>query len=182
MARRARRQRQQESAVIAQANPTPEQRARAVYVETQTVDPYGQTLVQGKIRRHAACLREPAYVTLHRRKVVSDDERRALDWYDERLAFARKGLTRDSTCALTSRGGAGDVTPSEAAINARQAIRWAKAQIQSGLLVFEQVMEQELSLSEIGGNGGAGKARARVAFKEAAGWLAKGVATRARFS
>lgn len=177
MARRGanRRTKATEPAVIAQANPTPEQRARYAYAEAKTVDPFGQTVVQGKIKQHPVCRKEPVYVTLHRRRVIDDDERRALDWYDARLGLARKGLTADSLGKLNGRGGSGDCTPTEAAIEARESVRWARAHIKEGGLVFDAVMEHEMSLTEIAGPGGAGKTRARVAFQEAAGWLTRGV-------
>lgn len=189
--RRPTRTKPSEPAIITQANPTKEQRGRAEYVETSVPNPAGavvtistkridgQPVTERVIHQHKVCRRQPSYVTLHNQGLLTQEERRVLDWYDDRLALARKGLTVDSLARANGLGGGnGDHTPTDAAVEARSDIRWARAHIVAGLVVFDQVMEEELSLSQIAGGGGAGKIRARRSFKEAAGWLTKGVAWR----
>jgi hypothetical protein len=187
-ARRVRRARRgptrQEPAIIAQADPTPEQRARYAYAVAATIDPWGETLVQGRVRSHRVCRRQPVYVTLHGRGVISDVERAALDWYDARLSLAQKGLTIDSIAIARRRGGAGagsgrggsGYTPTEAAARARSDVQWARGLIPDGeaLGAFDAVMAQEMTFAEIAGGSRAKAARVAAAFRRATEAVAKG--------
>lgn len=160
-----------EPAVIAQANPTPEQRARSVYVVAETVDPYGETVVQGKVRTHKVCRRQPLYVTLVSRGRLDEQTRRVLDWYADRHALAIKGLTVDSLARSDSRGG-GDLSPSEAAMQARDDVAWAKSHIgASERPIFEAVMEREETFAEIGRGNRRREALASTQFRLAASQL-----------
>ena len=156
--------------VIAQANPTPEQRGRSSYVVAKTVDPYGETVVQGRIKVHRVCRRQPVYVMLHSRGVICDQTRVVLDWYDGRLALARKGLTTDSLARAGASGGQRRA-PSAAAADARSDVEWARSFIRGGLRVFDDVMERELTFAEIGGGNSRKEAQASAEFKLAAAWL-----------
>ena len=181
-ARRARRGGGRDPAIIAQADPTPEQRARYAYAVAETVDPYGETIVQGRVKPHAVCRRQPVYVTLHGRGGICDRTRAVLDWYDQRLCLARKGLTIDSLALAagrggTTRGGSG-YTPTAAAAAARSDVQWARGFITAGLGVFDAVMGQEMTFAEIAGGSGAKAARASRAFKAAAAEVLKGVGGR----
>jgi hypothetical protein len=188
MARRPRSRRSRrggakgEPAVIAQADPTPEQRTRYAYAVAQTVDPYGETVVQGRIQQHPVCRRQPVYVTLHGRGGICDRTRAVLDWYDQRLSLARKGLTIDSLALARGRGGAtrggSGYTPTDAAAAARSDVQWARSFITAGLGVFDAVMDQEMTFAEIAGGSGARAARASRAFKAAAAEVLKGVGAR----
>lgn len=176
---RRRPNRPTEPAIIAQANPTLEQRARFNYVEDKTVDPFGETLVQGKVTQHKVCRRQPVYVTLHHRKGICDRTRAVLDWYDARLALARKGLIVDSLARANGLGGGnGNHTPTDAAADARSDVEWARSYIKSGLGVFDQVMEQELSFTNISGRNTVRKRQAVTAFTIAANWLLLGIGTK----
>jgi hypothetical protein len=181
--RRARRATpQREPAVIAQADPTPEQRARYAYAVAETVDPYGETLVQGRIRSHAVCRRQPVYVTLHGRGGICDRTRAVLDWYDQRLSLARKGLVIDSLALADGRGGAtrggSGYTPTDAAAAARSDVQWARSFISQGLGIFDAVMDQEMTFAEIAGGSGTKAGRASRAFKAAAAEVLSGVGAR----
>lgn len=182
MARRARRGGVREPAVIAQADPTPEQRQRYAYVVATTIDPYGETLVQGRVKPHPVCRRQPVYATLHGRGAICDRTRAVLDWYDQRLGLARKGLTLDSLAIAQARGGGrrggSGYTPTEAAAAARSDVQWARSFITSGLGVFDAVMDQDMTFAEIAGGSGAKAARASRTFKDAAAELLKGVEAR----
>jgi hypothetical protein len=181
-ARRSRRGAGREAAVIAQADPTPEQRARYAYAVAETVDPYGETLVQGRVKPHRVCRRQPVYVTLHGRGGICDRTRAVLDWYDQRLSLARKGLTIDSLALAAGRGGAtrggSGYTPSDASAAARSDVQWARSFITQGLGVFDAVMGAEMTFTEIAGGSGAKAARASRAFKAAAEELLRGVGAR----
>ncbi len=180
--RRARRSAEKEPAIIARADPTPEQRARYAYAVARTVDPYGETVVQGRVKPHAVCRRQPVYVTLHGRGGICDRTRAVLDWYDQRLSLARKGLTIDSLALARGRGGAtrggSGYTPTDAAAAARSDVQWARSFITQGLGVFDAVMDQEMTFAEIAGGSGAKAARASRAFKAAAAEVLKGVGGR----
>lgn len=164
-----------EPAVVAQANPPAEQRARFQYIEDKTVDPFGETVVQGKVKQHPVCRRQPVYVTLASRKGICDRTRAVLAWYDQRLGLARKGLLPDSLAKALSTGTGGDYTPTEAAISARSDVDWARSIIADRMgavpKVFDDVMERELSFTEIGAGNNRKEARARSEFKLAANWL-----------
>jgi hypothetical protein len=181
--RRGRRPARREPAIITQADPTPEQRKRYAYAAGQTVDPYGETLVQGRVKPHAVCRRQPVYVTLHGRGVICDRTRAVLDWYDQRLGLARKGLMIDSLALAHGRGGgttrgSGGYTPTDAAAAARSDVQWARSFISEGLGVFDAVMDQEMTFAEIAGGSGAKAVRASRAFKAAAAAVLKGVGAR----
>jgi hypothetical protein len=171
-----------EPAIVAQADPTPEQRARYAYAAAETVDPWGETLVQGRVRAHAVCRRQPVYVTLHRRGGICDRTRAVLDWYDARLGLARKGLTIDSLALAHARGGSrsgvSGYTPTDAAAAARSDVQWARSFITAGLGVFDAVMAEEMTFAEVGGGSGARTARASAAFKAAAAEVVRGVGER----
>lgn len=167
-----------EAAIIAQANPTAEQRGRSIYVEDKTVDPFGETLVQGKVMQHRVCRRQPVYVTLHGRKGICDRTRAVLDWYDARLALARKGLTVDSLARANGLGGGNSKhTPTDAATNARSDVDWARSYIGNAdeLRVFDDVMEHERTFDEIAGGNSRKAKRASDEFKLAASWLLLGI-------
>lgn len=179
--RRQSRAQPTEPAIIAQANPTPEQRARFDYFVGQTVDPYGETVVQGKVRQHSVCVRQPTYLTIVSRKGMCERTRGVLDWYDRRLGLARKGLTTDSLArALQASGGGRGYNPTEAAMNARDDVDWARSFIKdpAALKVFDDVMEHEMALAAIGGGHGSGKERASTLFTLAANWVMAGVSHR----
>lgn len=173
----------QEPEIVTAANPTEQQRARFDYREDKTINPHGAavTITQDKVEvhTHKVCRRQPVYVTLHNRKGICDRTRAVLDWYDARLALARKGLTVDSLARANGLGGGnGKHTPSDAAADARSDVDWARGFIQAGLNVFDQVMEHELSFTTIGGGNNRMEERARTEFKLAANWLLLGAGSR----
>lgn len=190
--RRQSRARQTEPAVIAQANPTPEQRARSQFVEATVPNPAGavvtittrnidgEPVTERVIHQHKVCRRQPVYVTLHGRGGICDNTRKVLDWYDGRYWLSVKGLTHDSLAITEARSGGSGYCPTDGAMNARSDVEWARSYIRNGdeLRVFRAVMEEERTLTEIGGHHGAGKERAAKLFKLAANWLLLGVGSR----
>ncbi len=157
--------------------------ARYAYAVAETVDPYGETLVQGRVKPHPVCRRQPVYVTFHGRGGICDRTRAVLDWYDQRLGLARKGLTIDSLALAHGRGGGATrggsgYTPTDAAAPARSDVQWARSFIIEGLGVFDAVMGAEMTFAEIAGGSGTRAARASRAFKAAAEAVLNGVGVR----
>lgn len=182
MPRRRPRSLTAEPAVIAQANPTKEQRGRARYVEDKTVDPFGETLVQGKVKSHPVCRKQPIYKLLRVGNGFCTDTIKVLDWYADRHAVASKGYTADSLTMMERMGGGGSVMPIiESRAIARGDTDAAKSYIKSQLclIVFEAVMEQERTFTELGGGNNDHEAVMIKAFKLAANHLLLGVGARA---
>jgi hypothetical protein len=194
MARRAPRRPKPatEPAIVAQANPTPEQRARFAYVEDNVPNPLGaavtvttrkvdgETVTERVVHQHKACRRVPVYVALHRREVICDQTRAVLDWYDSRLALAHKGLTVDSLARANGLGSGSSHTTTDAAIEARSDVAWARSFIRdaSALIVFDEVMEHERTFDEIALGNWRKARRLSTEFRLAASWLLLGIGHR----
>jgi hypothetical protein len=180
--RQSRPQRQSEHEVIAQANPTPEQRGKSRFVVALTINPEGATeIIQaGKtmIADHKVCRKQPPWLNL--RGGLNDDTLKVLAWYDDRLSLARKGMTMDSIGKLLRPMGGGTQAPVEAAMQARIDVDHARAHIRDGLClrVFDEVMEHERTFTDLGGGNNEHEAAMIKAFKLAANWLLLGIGGR----
>lgn len=125
------------------------QRERFAYEPTMRPNPLGEVTIKGEIRRHKVCRRIPQYELLFRAKVFDKQVFTALEWFDDRLALAEKGMTK---CALnvTGGGGGGRVSFDEAAAAARSDVDWARREMGTALPVFDAVMIEGLTFAAIG--------------------------------
>lgn len=135
--------------VVLQADLPTSQRERFAYEPTMRPNPLGEVTIKGEIRRHKVCRRIPQYELLFRAKVFDKTVFAALEWFDDKLAMAEKGMTK---CALnvTGGGGPGGTTFDEAAAWARSDVDWARKHIGDTLPVFDAVMLQGESFTAIG--------------------------------
>lgn len=156
--------------LIRQADPTPEQRAKSIYVVAEVQNPFEHT-EPGTPARTNVCKRIPSWQIIASRGSYSAETVAILTWYADRYALASSGLTMDSCARLMGTGGGGNsLAPNEAAMNARSDCKLALKEIKSGVDEFMAVMHDDMTFEQIGDNSYQ-RARAAKLFKVAASWL-----------
>jgi hypothetical protein len=173
--------------IILQADIPAAQRGRAVYEVAEVVNPYGEVMQGGEMRRHKACRKVAHFETLYRSKVFDKTVFVVLEWYDGRLARAESGLFK---CGLDTSGGGGGTAQShipttQAAMEARSDVAWARSFIPRDLLpAFDGVMQEGETFEAIGARVYShlcidrAKRKASSAFKIAANHLLLGIGHR----
>lgn len=166
---------------------------RGEFEVVQVVNPDGEVIIRGEVRRHKAVRRVPHFETLYRSKVIDRTVFACLEWYSERLGLAQSGLIK---CGLDTSGSGGGsafhhVPTTQAAMEARSDVDWARRFVPDNDLrrVFDGVMG---SVEEEGGDSFAiigarvyaaispdwAQRKASTAFKLAANHLLLGIGGR----
>jgi hypothetical protein len=161
---------------------------RGTYEVAYVENPHGEVIIRGELRRHNAVRRVPHFETLYRSKVIDRTVFACLEWYSDRLAMAQSGLIK---CGLDVSGTGGGsafnhIPTTEAAIEARSDVRWARGFIPDNDLrrVFDGVMDDGDTFEAIGANVypliclDRAKRKASSSFKIAANYLLLGIGKR----
>ena len=138
--------------LIAQAKASGANLADGTFEVAEVVNPYGEVIIRGEVRRHKAVRRVPTYETLHKRGKIDRQAFVCLEWFADRLALAHSGLIR---CGLNVTGGGSTgatIPTTEAAMIARSDVAWARAFIRDteARAVFDCVMSDGHTFERVG--------------------------------